>query len=439
MAETTHDDTIVGDISDLVPVTDASLAHIENGEGFKRLASLSAEEFERRLVDTQLTLDRLQAIIDRVMKEGIDFGQLPGTKKPMLYQEGATLIGRIFRLVPTFEREEIFGDGVSAPHYVCKSTVLLHENTMDGPIVYTAGSIATSHESKYRWRLAKLRCPTCEAETIKRSQYKAEWYCYAKIGGCGAVFALDDRGVTDQPRGVIENPDIADQFQAVQQMADKRALTMATRRYTGAGRHFGQDEDVIVEQDDTKQSKPAEPAAQTSTQEKFEPPADELMFFTALVTGVKNGKRVFAATTREDCYKWRDALRPGAQTLAFWRRNLVKLATAWGIGDFPVPAPASLGISPLVTSTSKVEPNPPTRAQLGAIRALFDEKMGVGATPGLPVFTKDEITKTQDALSVNYTEQTYAATISQMQAELQARRQMAVNQQTPTNDDDLPF
>jgi hypothetical protein len=106
-----------------------------------------------------------------------------------------------------------------------------------------------SWEAKYRYRQAQRKCPTCEQSTIKRSRFPPRgnpkgtpgWYCYSKIGGCGANFAHDDSSITDQEVGRIPNPNPADIVNTVKKMGQKRALVAATLLAVNASEFFTQD------------------------------------------------------------------------------------------------------------------------------------------------------------------------------------------------------
>jgi hypothetical protein len=98
-------------------------------------------------------------------------------------------------------------------------------------------------------------CPECGKETIKRSKFPPRnqpdaqpgWYCYAKIGGCGANFAAEDIRITEQEAGQIENTEPFDLVNTLQKMAQKRALVAAVLVGTGASQFFTQDiEDMQV-------------------------------------------------------------------------------------------------------------------------------------------------------------------------------------------------
>ena len=70
----------------------------------------------------------------------------------------------------------------------------------NGQIMGEGDGSCNSHESKYRYRTSERACPACGNTTIKLSKFppkgspqgtKPGWYCYAKIGGCGAEFAAE--------------------------------------------------------------------------------------------------------------------------------------------------------------------------------------------------------------------------------------------------------
>ncbi|MEJ7713072.1 MAG: hypothetical protein WKF84_25325 [Pyrinomonadaceae bacterium] len=87
-----------------------------------------------------------------------------------------------------------------------------------------------SRESKYRYREAQRICPECkQAAIIKgKEEYGGGWICFKKKGGCGAKFAGGDQKIEGQPSGRTPNPEIADQVNTIQKMAQKRCLSGST-------------------------------------------------------------------------------------------------------------------------------------------------------------------------------------------------------------------
>ena len=191
----------------------------------------------------------MKDFISGILKENVDYGIIPGTSKPTLLKPGAEKLATFFGLSVEFQIVEKEEDWTGNDHggeqffnywYKCRIT-------RNGKIVAEGEGSCNSFEKKYRYRSANIKCPKCEMETIKKSKFdNGEWYCYAKIGGCGAKFASNDKAIIDQPRGQVKNPDIADQVNTLQKMAQKRAYIAAVLLATNASEYFTQDiEDYI--------------------------------------------------------------------------------------------------------------------------------------------------------------------------------------------------
>lgn len=177
------------------------------------------------------------ALRNDVFVQGVDFGVIPGTgDKPTLLQPGMEKLMRALHLRAEYverSRIEDFDKAMFFYRYECR---LMDWET--GICVGTAIGSANSHESKWRWRDAKRVCPKCGKETINRSKFPPKgapegtepgWYCYAKLGGCGAEFSAKDPQITGQTIGRVENPDIFDQMNTCDKIAQKRALASAIK------------------------------------------------------------------------------------------------------------------------------------------------------------------------------------------------------------------
>ena len=159
----------------------------------------------------------------RIMTEGTDYGVIPGTPKPSLFQPGAELLRLAFNLVPHFE---IVDRNPNAPPYsfTVRCTLSRH-----GAEVGDAIASCTTDESRYKFRWVGER--ELPAGIDKGALLKQERT--SKTGGRWTVYQL-------------ENPNPADQANTVLQMAEKRAFVRAIRQTTGASRIFTQDiEDII--------------------------------------------------------------------------------------------------------------------------------------------------------------------------------------------------
>jgi predicted RNA-binding Zn-ribbon protein involved in translation (DUF1610 family) len=180
-----------------------------------------------------------------VMQDGTDYGTIPGTGKPSLFQPGAQLLDQIFGLTPTFEvmATSIIDWQRLIPffHYVVRCQL----KRGDHVVAEGVGS-CNSWEDKYRWRKARKACPSCGQESIGRSkaEYGGGYFCNKKNGGCGASFKANTDGARKldaQAEGRIENEDTASIENTVLKMAQKRAHIAATLNATGASRIFTQD------------------------------------------------------------------------------------------------------------------------------------------------------------------------------------------------------
>lgn len=193
---------------------------------------------EQAAVESVMRLANIvRSLRNDVFKEGLDYGRIPGTgEKPTLLLPGMEKLMRALHLRPEYverSRIEDFDKPLIYYRYECR---LMDYET--GICVSTAIGSANSQESKWRWRASERACPKCGKETIKKSKFppkgapegtEAGWYCYAKIGGCGAEFAAKDPQIIGQAIGRVENPDIFDQMNTIDKIAQKRALGSAIK------------------------------------------------------------------------------------------------------------------------------------------------------------------------------------------------------------------
>ncbi len=202
------------------------------------------------LTEAKARRDQLVAFVRDIMIKDTDFGVIPGTDKPTLLKPGAEKLCSFFGLTTRFSIIEDISDWNGKEsgepfffyHYKCslsRGTYLVAEGE---------GS-CNSHEKKYRWRNQDRVCPNCGKATIKRSKFAPKdapdeepgWYCFGKIGGCGAQFSANADAIVSQVVGQIPNPDIADSVNTIQKMAQKRALIAATLIAVNASEFFTQD------------------------------------------------------------------------------------------------------------------------------------------------------------------------------------------------------
>lgn len=233
-----------------------------SASGSLALAALTDDEFDRRLAALEKGADRIARIQKALMRADVDYGVIPGTKKPTLLKPGAEKLCLAYSLAADFRPDRTLGDSLVTPAISYLTRCDLHLGDLDGPIVAVGYGAANSWEPRYRYRTADRVCPSCSKEgTIRKSKRDPEWYCWAKLGGCGATFALSDASIVDQDLGKVENPDPWDLDVTLAKMAEKRAHVDATLRATGASALFTQD------MEDRKPDPEAPPAERTEPDE----------------------------------------------------------------------------------------------------------------------------------------------------------------------------
>ena len=183
-------------------------------------------------------INKIQAVMARAMKAGLHYGVIPGTKKPTLLQPGAQKLTLLFQLAPRYNVER---EDHPAGHRTYKVSCELHH--WGRGFCGEGVGLASTLETKYRWRKKVRTCPACGVEGIikGREEYGGGWLCWKKKGGCGAAFDAGDKSIEGQELGRVENPDIADCYNTVLKMGKKRALVDATLQVTAASDIFTQD------------------------------------------------------------------------------------------------------------------------------------------------------------------------------------------------------
>lgn len=207
---------------------------------------LTAEVEQRRL---------LGEYVDTCMKEGTDYGKIPGTDKPTLLKPGAEKLMALFycspefALVPEFSRED-FEQGFFKYTFRCR---VLGQH---GGVVAEGYGSANSREARYRWRDGKRKCPDCGKDVAlnKSKPPRTGFYCWDKKGGCGSTFEASDKRITEQQVGRVENPDIADLDNTVLKMAKKRALVDGAIALARCSDMFTQDVEDLAPQDEHREA-----------------------------------------------------------------------------------------------------------------------------------------------------------------------------------------
>jgi hypothetical protein len=196
-------------------------------------------------MDIDMAHERWEAIkrfVGRIMTPGEDYGVIPGTSaKPVLLKAGAEKLSTFFGLSAEFsitQRIEKWDEGSEFFHYEVRC-----ELSREGKIRGGGIGSCNSRESKYRWRSAERKCPSCGAAAIIRGkpEFGGGYLCFTKRGGCNAKYKDGDPRIEQQKTGRIPNPDICDLTNVILKMAQKRAFVAAVLNGTGASQFFTQD------------------------------------------------------------------------------------------------------------------------------------------------------------------------------------------------------
>jgi hypothetical protein len=181
---------------------------------------------------------KIQLVMEQVMKEGEHYGVIPGTNKPTLLKPGAEKLLLTFRFDPQYESTETY----EGKHLTVKSKCVLYHITTGMRMGSGEGSCSTK-ESKYAYRKGARVCPECGKETIikGKTEYGGGWLCFGKKGGCGAKWKDGDAVIEGQSTDRVPNEDLADQYNTVLKMSNKRALVAAVLNVTAASDIFTQD------------------------------------------------------------------------------------------------------------------------------------------------------------------------------------------------------
>jgi len=171
-------------------------------------------------------INRFQDIVHANLKEGQDFGIIPGTQKPTLLKPGAEKIAKLLGLCDHYEEMTSIEDW-DKPFFYYKYKCRLV--TLQDDVLSEGVGSCNSKEDKYRWRDSKRVCPNCGKSTIikGKEEYGGGWLCFKKQGGCGAKYEYSDPLIMQQPSGKVENDDIYSIVNTILKMAKKRALVDA--------------------------------------------------------------------------------------------------------------------------------------------------------------------------------------------------------------------
>lgn len=182
--------------------------------------------------DLQGRHDRIQQVLKKIMKKGVDYGTIPGCgDKPGLLKSGAEKILSTFELAVRIEAEHItdLSDATKVRYRIISPIVHIHT----GLVVGHGVGECSSEEEKYAWKSAVCNE---EWEATDPNDRREKW----------------KRGRQGQKNYTIKqirtNP--ADVANTVLKMSKKRSVVDGTLTATGASDMFEQGEDVTGDEDE---------------------------------------------------------------------------------------------------------------------------------------------------------------------------------------------
>ena len=186
-------------------------------------------------------LELLEQLVKDALREGKDYGVIPGTERNSLWKPGADNIIGAMRCHSEPHQARAVVDPESG--FVLYEHEALVKVNGTGVVVAHGVGACTNQEVKYRYRDEKRACPSCRAAAIIKGKedYGGGWLCWKKQGGCGAKFADGADVIESQKVGRIDNPDPLDQTNTIMKMAEKRAVVDAALKLPGVARFFTQD------------------------------------------------------------------------------------------------------------------------------------------------------------------------------------------------------
>jgi len=230
------------------------------------------------VTNVEIAVLRYQEMLDftkKVLREGVDYGKIPGVDKASLQKPGAEKLASFFALRPELvllEKTENWDTGLFYYRYQCR---LLR----DSQLVAALEGSCSSYESKYRYRwvreedypkhldkataktkggrISEFEFAIEQAQTTgpygKPAEHWDKFKAAVEDGTATKIQRKTKKGMSDawEIDGTLyrtQNEDMADIVNTVQKMAQKRAFVGAVIIATNASEYFTQDlEDMEYE------------------------------------------------------------------------------------------------------------------------------------------------------------------------------------------------
>lgn len=210
------------------------------------LAQMDAEQFEAMVGGMQLQVERIAQIHRKVMKDGIHYGVIPGTKKPTLLQPGADLLIFMHGATATYpiaEQRRTYEAQLPGIAPFLQWDVTCEIKDAAGFVIGVGIGSCNSWETKYRYRYAQRICLSCgkEGTVYDARKWDKGWVCGSKKGGCGTSFRPDQPEYANASSAKVENLDVIGLDNTIKKIAAKRGKVAAALALSLASAMFTQD------------------------------------------------------------------------------------------------------------------------------------------------------------------------------------------------------
>lgn len=174
--------------------------------------------------DMREHVNRIQQVMEAVMKDGTHFGKIPGTDKPTLLKPGAEVLCATFHIAPSFRVDDLSTEDAIRYRVVC---VGVHQGS--GVVLGEGLGECSSNEEKYKWRKASDKEWAAAPDNRRRIKYG---------------FNRAERREYEIKQVRAEVADVAN---TILKMAAKRAQVAMTLNVTAASDIFAQDIEDLPE------------------------------------------------------------------------------------------------------------------------------------------------------------------------------------------------
>jgi hypothetical protein len=223
-------------------------------------------------------VELIREVMRKVMKEGDDYGTIPGTPKPSLWKPGAEKLGVVFRFQPEYEiiRE------VRQPDHIAYTVrcVLIHMPT-GTKVAEGLGSCSTK-EDKYRWKNEEELTEDPVPQTYWKAKSAGDNKEMQRILGPGNKARKNEETgmwVIAKRSGRVENDNPWNYDNTILKMACKRAHVASTLNGTAASDIFSQELEDMAENGTTvehaKQENKQSQSRAKNTRQASAPPVEE--------------------------------------------------------------------------------------------------------------------------------------------------------------------